>query len=322
MIVNFINFVAFKVIFAIKCRNISFTGTMTKIAVAQIGTCLSDTKASLDKLESYAADAASKKVQLVVFPEAYLGGYPKGLDFGATLGIRTEPGRDMFAEYADGAVEIKSAPVERLKQIAKKYSLYMVVGVVERDGGTLYCTALYFSPQGELVGKHRKLMPTALERVIWGFGDGTDLAVIESPLGKIGGLICWENYMPLARMALYQQQVQLYCAPTVDDRDMWIPTVRHIAREGRCFVLSSCQYLTRNNYPAAWLETARNLPDVPIRGGSCIINPMGEILAGPVYDQETLLLADIDINDIIKGKFDFDVAGHYARPDVFKFQIL
>src|SRR5262249_45453451 len=159
---------------------------------------------------------------------------------------------------------------------------YLIVGVVEREGGTLYCTVIYVGPDGQLLGKHRKLMPTAVERIVWGCGDGSTLEAIDSPIGKFGALICWENYMPLARMAMYRQRVELYCAPTVDDRESWIPTVRHIAREGRCFVLSSCQYLTRDAYPPEWLDTAQNLPELPIRGGSCIIDPMGQILAGPL----------------------------------------
>ncbi len=198
----------------------------------------------------------------------------------------------------------------------------MVVGVVERDGGTVYCTALYVGPDGALLGQHRKLMPTAIERLIWGFGDGSTLRVIDAPIGRFGALICWENYMPLARMAMYQQGVELYCAPTVDDREVWIPTLRHIAREGRCFVLSACQFLTRAAYPAHWLENTEHLPDTPIRGGSCIVDPMGEILAGPLYDAEGILTAEADLGALMQAKFDFDVAGHYARKDVFQFKIL
>jgi nitrilase len=173
-----------------------------------------------------------------------------------------------------------------------------------------------------LLGKHRKLMPTAAERLIWGCGDGSTLVAFATPIGTLGGLICWENYMPLARMSMYAQGVEIYCAPTVDDREAWIPSMRHIAREGRCFVLSACQYLRRDAYPEEWLSASQNLPDPPIRGGSCIIGPLGELLAGPVYGEETLICAKIEISELMRAKFDFDVVGHYARPDVFTFSVI
>jgi nitrilase len=258
---------------------------------------------------------------MAVFPEAFIGGYPKGLSFGASLGIRTDAGRRLFHAYADGAIAVPGPVTEAIGAMAKSASLTLVIGVIERDGGTLYCTALYIGPDGKLLGKHRKLIPTATERLIWGRGDGSTLEVFSSELGKAGALICWENYMPLARMAMYAQGIEIYCAPTVDDRDVWIPTMQHIAREGRCFVLSSCQFLTRDCYPAEWIESTQNLPEVPIRGGSCIVSPMGELLAGPVYGEESIVVADIDVTQLIEAKFDFDVVGHYARPDVFDFAV-
>ena len=218
-------------------------------------------------------DCADQGAKLAVAPEALIGGYPKGLVFGASLGIRTEAGRKIFAAYANCAIEVPGPVTAAIGEIAKAHSLYLIIGVIERDGGTLYCTALYVAPDGSLLGKHRKLMPTAIERLIWGFGDGSTLGVIESAVGRFAALICWENYMPLARMAMYQQNIQLYCAPTVDDREAWIPTVKHIAREGRCFVLSSCQYLTRDGYPRGMAGGSQELPATPIRGGSCIVGP-------------------------------------------------
>ena len=196
--------------------------------------------------------------------------------------------------------------------MARDNQLYLVTGVIERSGGTLYCTILFFSPAGELLGKHRKLMPTALERVVWGFGDGSTLTVLDTPLGKLGAVICWENYMPLLRTAMYAKGIQLYCAPTVDDRDSWIPSMRHIACEGRCFVLSACQYLAESQ-PASTDATSPL-----IRGGSCIVSPFGELSAGPAYGSEQILTVDIDLGEIAKGKFDLDVVGHYACPDVFQ----
>jgi nitrilase len=168
--------------------------------------------------------------------------------------------------------------------------VHLVMGVIERDGGTLYCTVLFFAPDGSLLGKHRKLMPTAAERLIWGFGDGSTITVLDTPLGRVGAVICWENYMPLLRMAMYSKGVQLYCAPTVDDRETWLPSMRHIAAEGRCFVLSACQYLPVAAYPAEFgINAASYGGDVLIRGGTCIVDPLGKVLAGPEFSGETVL---------------------------------
>jgi nitrilase len=295
--------------------------TITTVAVVQAGTVLGNTALTLKDLERHARESARLGAQLAVFPEAYLGGYPKGMVFGASLGVRTDPGRELFAAYSRCAIEIPGPETDALLEIAQASSLHLVVGVIEREGGTLYCTALYVGPDRRILGKHRKLIPTAIERIIWGCGDGTTLAAVASPIGKFGALICWENYMPLARVAMYQQGVEFYCAPTVDDREAWIPTMRHIAREGRCFVLSACQFLTRDAYPAAWLETTQNLPEVPIRGGSCIIDPMGTVIAGPLYGESSVLVAKLDRAQLAAAKFDFDVTGHYARPDVFQFRV-
>jgi nitrilase len=212
--------------------------------------------------------------------------------------------------------------VEDLGMAARDHGVFLVIGVIERAGGTLYCTILFFTPDGALAGKHRKLMPTAMERLIWGFGDGTTLPVFDTPGGKLGAVICWENYMPLLRAAMYAKGIQLYCAPTVDDRERWVPTMRHIALEGRCFVLSACQYSRAADFPAdydpAW---SRNPDEVLIRGGSVIVNPQGDVLAGPCYAGECLLTAEIDLGQIAEGKFDLDVVGHYARPDVFRLEV-
>src|SRR4029079_12866673 len=167
--------------------------------------------------------------------------------------------------------------------------------VIEKDGGTLYCTALIFGPDGQMLGKHRKVMPTALERVIWGSGDGSTLAVVSTRLGKLGSVICWENYMPLLRTAMYAKGIEFYCAITVDDRETWIPTVRHIALEGRCFVLSACQFLQRSDLPFGYpTEEFPSSQDVLILGGSCIVGPLGQLLAGPQYGEECVLMADLD----------------------------
>jgi nitrilase len=209
-----------------------------------------------------------------------------------------------------------------MAKLAREHRLHLVVGVIERDGGTLYCTVLFFGEDGTFLGKHRKLMPTAAERLVWGFGDGSTLPVFDTRLGRLGAVICWENYMPMLRMAMYSKGVQLYCAPTADDRETWLPTLRHIALEGRCFVLSSCQVLRRSDLPADIPNALGEAPQTLLmRGGSCIIDPAGKVLAGPVFEEEAILCAELDLDEIARGKYDFDVAGHYSRPDVFQLSV-
>ena len=293
-----------------------------RAAVVQAAPVPFDTPRTLDKLAALTADAARQRAELVVFPEAFVGGYPKGHDFGVSLGIRTPAGRDEFRRYFENAVAVPGPATERIGAIAKQHAVHLVVGVAERDGGTLYCSVLTFGPDGRLLGTHRKLMPTAMERVVWGTGDGSTLPVIDTPLGRIGAVICWENYMPLLRTAMYAKGVELYCAVTVDDRETWVPTVRHIALEGRCFVLSACQVLRRADLPPD--DPPARLPadqDWLIRGGSCVVGPLGHLLAGPVYGEECVLVADLDRADLVRAKFDFDVVGHYARPDVFTLHV-
>jgi nitrilase len=205
--------------------------------------------------------------------------------------------------------------------------VHLCVGVVERDStygrGTLFCTLLYFGADGTLLGKHRKLKPTAAERLIWGEGDGSTLTVVDTPLGKVGGLICWENYMPLARMAMYGKGVEIYLAPTADARERWQSTLQHISLEGRCFVLGCNQYVHRDMYPDD-LEIKDELlawPEDLCKGGSAIYGPLGECLAGPLWDEEGVLFADLDMSAIPRSKFDFDATGHYARPDVFSLEV-
>lgn len=272
----------------------------------------------LEKIGRLAREASGGGAALAVFPEAFLPGYPRGVTFGTVVGDRTPEGREHFRRYFDASVEVPGSVVDRLAGIAAETALYLVIGVVERDGGTLYCTVLFFSPDGYL-GKHRKLMPTAAERLVWGFGDGSTLPVFDTPLGRLGAVICWENYMPLLRMAMYDKGIQLYCAPTADGRETWLSTMRHVALEGRCFVLSCNQFTRRSDFPEDIPNALAQAPDdVLSTGGSCIISPLGEVLAGPARDGEEILFADIDLDEIARGKFDFDVAGHYARPDVFR----
>jgi nitrilase len=281
-----------------------------------------DRELTLEKVDVLTADAAGRGAQLVVFPEAFISAYPRGTTFGATVGDRTWEGREEYRRYWESAVDVPGPVVERLAAIASRSAVYLVIGVIERDGGTLYCTVLFFAPDGSYLGKHRKLMPTAAERLIWGFGDGSTLPVFETPLGRLGAVICWENYMPLLRMAMYAKGIQLYCAPTADGRDTWTATMQHIALEGRCFVLSCNQFCRRSDYPADYSTRYGDNPDMILsRGGSCIVSPLGQMLAGPDFSGECILTADLDMGDIVRGKFDFDVVGHYARPDVFRLQV-
>ncbi|HZT31996.1 MAG TPA: carbon-nitrogen hydrolase family protein [Bryobacteraceae bacterium] len=280
------------------------------VAVVQASAVFCDRERSLEKAVELLAEAAGSGARLVVFPEAFVSGYPKGADFGARVGMRSPEGRREFRRYFESAVEVPGTATAQLGAAARAHGVYLVIGVIEREIGTLYCTVLFFGPDGALLGKHRKLMPTGVERLIWGCGDGSTLPVLTTPLGKIGAVICWENYMPLLRMAMYAKGIQIYCAPTVDDRETWIPSMRHIALEGRCFVLSACQFV-----PGA-------APDAPlIRGGSVIVSPLGRILAGPHYGSECILRVELDPGEIAEGKFDLDVAGHYARPDVFRLRV-
>jgi nitrilase len=293
-----------------------------KAAVVQAAPVLFDTARTLSRLHDLIREAASQGSDIVVFPEAFVGGYPKGLDFGARVGSRSPEGRDEFLRYYNSAIEIPGEECAAIAEMARAHKIHVVVGVIERAGGTLYCIALTFSPDGNLINRHRKLMPTASERLIWGFGDGSTIGVGETEIGRIGSVICWENYMPLLRMAMYAQGVELYCAPTVDDRETWLPTMRTIALEGRCFVLSACQYLLRSDCPEDYATIQGNEPaTVLIRGGSCIVDPLGQVLAPPVFDSERIQYAELDRRLIAKGKYDLDVVGHYARPEIFQLRV-
>ena len=285
------------------------------VAGVQAGSILFDRERTLRKAADLMLDAARRGARLIVFPEAFVGGYPKGLDFGARVGSRTPAGREQFRVYYESAMEVPGPCCDSLAGLARDGSVDLVMGVVERDGGTLYCTVLFFAPDGSLRGKHRKLMPTASERLVWGFGDGSTLPVLQTSIGRVGAVICWENYMPLLRMAMYSKGIELYCAPTVDDRETWLPTMRHIALEGRCFVLSACQYLRRADCPPAY-DLAH-----PVEADTVIVNPLGQVLAGPHRGGEAVLTADLDLGDVARGKYDLDVTGHYARPDVFRLTV-
>lgn len=294
-----------------------------KVAVVQAAPILFDKKGSVSKTVNLIEEAAANGANLVLFPEAFIPCYPRGLSFGMVVGSRTGDGRGLWQRYWDNSIEVPGAETTMIGEAAKAAGAYVVIGVMEKSGGTLYCSMLYFGPDGSLLGNHRKLKPTGSERLIWGEGDGSGLISVESEYGRLGGLICWENYMPLARMAMYQQRVDIYLAPTADSRDTWQATMQHIAQEGRCFVLGCNQFVTKDMYPKDLPlgEELESQPDEMCRGGSVIVNPMGHVIAGPLYGKEGILYADLDMNEVIRGKLDFDVVGHYNRPDVFDFQV-
>jgi len=297
---------------------------LVTVAVVQAAPVLFDRERTLDKTSELVRRAKKQGAELVLFPEAFVPAYPRGLRFGMVVGARTDQGRRTWQRYWEQSVEVPSAATERLGEMAREAGLFLAIGVIERGAsGTLYCTILYFGSDGTLLGKHRKLKPTAAERFLWGEGDGSTLTVVDAGFGKVGGLICWENLMPLARMAMYDKGVEIYLAPTADARDTWQATVRHVALEGRCFVLGCNQYVTKSMYPADLpsLDELEDQPEVMCRGGSVIVSPMGEVLAGPLFDEEGILTAELDLSEIARAKLDFDVVGHYARPDVFKLSV-
>jgi len=293
-----------------------------RVAVVQAAPVAFNRERTIEKVHTLSGEAASQGARLVLFPEAFVSAYPRGLDFGAVIGSRSEAGREDFRRYWESSVDVPGPAVNALGQTAQTYGIYLVVGVVERERGTLYCSILFFAPDGIYLGKHRKVMPTASERLVWGFGDGSTMPVFHTPLGKIGALICWENYLPLMRAAMYAKGIEIYCAPTADARDTWIASMRHIAVEGRCFVLACNQFDLRRDYPADYRSVFGDDPDTVVtRGGSCIVDPFGNFLAGPDMEGEAILTAEIDRAQIIRGKFDLDVVGHYARPDIFQLHV-
>jgi len=293
-----------------------------KVAVVQDSSVPFDADKTTKKACQLIKEAADNGAELAVFPEAFLGTYPKGLTFDSPVGKRHPEGREDYLKYYSGAVEIAGDEVREIISTAKDNNIFVVMGLIEKGGSTLYCSVIFIDPEKGVVGKRRKLMPTGSERLVWGFGDGSTLDVVESDLGKIGAVICWENYMPSLRAAMYGQDIEIYCAPTADDRDTWISSMQHIAMEGRCFVISACQFLKRGDFEKEYRCTLGDNPEVILmRGGSTIIGPLGEIIAGPVFNKNTIIYATIDSNTLVKSKLDFDPVGHYSRPDVLSVHV-
>ncbi len=290
--------------------------THATIAALQIGSHPDGKTASLEKILAYETEIKGAGIDLLVMPEALLGGYPKGSDFGTRLGYRLPEGREDFKRYYDNAVDLDGAEIAELAEFSQRTGATLVLGVIERGGSTLYCTALFVTPEDGLVAKHRKLMPTGAERLIWGLGDGSTLSVVDTKFGRLGAAICWENHMPLFRSAMYAKGVDIWCAPTVDHRDVWRSSMRHIAHEGRCFVVSACQYQPSPETLGVQADGWGQSRDL-IAGGSLIAGPLGDVLAGPLEGGEGLITQQVDTEELMKARYDFDVVGHYSRPDIF-----
>jgi nitrilase len=299
--------------------------TPVTVACVQAEPVILDRDATIEKLAAIAAEASSKGAKLLVFPEAFIPAYPSSIWARALAGWAEPGAKEAFALLARESLEIPSEAADRLGEIAREHEVWLVTGVTERDPerpGTLYNTLLYHAPDGSLALKHRKLVPTNHERLVWGQGDGEGLRAIETEIGRIGGLICWENYMPLARFALYESGVEIYIASTADDGDLWQATLVHIARESRAFVISPSHFQRASSYPEDF-PLAGLLEDVEVvgRGGSAILAPDGSYLAGPLYDEEGILYAELDPARLDEERQRFDPAGHYHRPDVLGLRV-
>ena len=293
-----------------------------KVCVVQDSPVFFNKEKTIQKVEKLTKEYASQGCQLIVFPESFIPGYPRGFTFGTKVGSRTFEGRELYATYYENSIDIGSDDLKRLEQLAKAQNVYLVLGVTEKNktSGSLYCSMLYISPIAGLMGVHRKIKPTGLERVIWSEAAGESLVTFQTEIGKLGGLICWENYMPLARMSMYKKGVEIYIAPTADSRDDWTFTMKHIALEGRCFVLGCNQYFTKSMYPEEYQHLVSDEAEEICRGGSVIVSPLGKILAGPLFYKPGALIAEIDLEEINQSKLDFDVIGHYSRDDIFKYE--
>jgi nitrilase len=300
---------------------------MNKIAIAQESPILLDREKTLELAIGLVEEAASAGAELVVFPEAFISGYPAWV-------WRLRPGGDwgtseeLHSRLLDSAVDIDNGQLDPLCEAARKNKLTIVCGMNERDGSlsraTLYNTVVIIGNDGSIQNRHRKLMPTNPERMVWGFGDGSGLNVVDTAVGKVGTLLCWENYMPLARYALYSQGVEIYIAPTYDSGDGWIGTMQHIAREGRCWVICSGVALSRDDIPEDFPEKESLYPESETwinAGDSVVVAPGGEIVAGPMRNEKSLLYAEVDISRVATSKRALDVAGHYSRPDIFTLNV-
>lgn len=292
-----------------------------RVALVQAEPVMFDKKASLEKALKLAEEAAEKKAQLIVFPELFIPGYPFGMNFGFSVGKRTEAGRQDWIRYCEASVVEGEEEFKALSGFAKRTGTYLSIGLSERDAvsGTLYNSNAIFEPDGSWK-VHRKLKPTGSERVVWGDSDKAYFPITETPWGPAGSLICWESYMPLARVALYQKGITIYISPNTNDNPEWQATTQHIAIEGKCFFINADMIIRKCSYPADLNErdAVDALPDMVCRGGSSIVDPYGHVIAGPVWDEETILYADLDMTLPAACRMEHDPVGHYARNDVLE----
>jgi nitrilase len=295
-----------------------------KVCLIQDSPVFFDKEATLRKVANLTKKYAAAGCELIVFPESFIPGYPRGFTFGATIGSRTTEGRRLYALYHQHSIDITGKEVKSLEKLSHETGTFIVIGITEKTklNGSLYCSMLYVSPVNGLLGVHRKIKPTGNERLIWAEANGESLVAFDTKIGTLGGLICWENYMPLARMSMYQQGVEIYIAPTADSRPKWTATMQHIALEGRCFVVGCNQYVTKSMYPQQYQHLLLDEPEEMCTGGSVIVSPMGKVIAGPLFGETGALITDLDLTEIIESKLDFDVIGHYARNDIFKYDVI
>jgi len=295
------------------------------VACVQVEPAILDRAGTLDRVDEHTAIAAAAGAGLVVFPETFVPAYPSSVWAKALAGWGEPGAKEAFALLHSESLEVPGPDADRLAATAREHGVWLVVGVNELDPnrpGTLYNSLLYYSPAGELALHHRKLVPTNHERLVWGQGDGRGLRAIETSIGRIGGLICWENYMPLARFSLYESGVEIYIASTADDGDAWQATLVHIARESRAFVVSPCHFQRASSYPPDFpLASLLEGRDLLGRGGSAILGPDGRYLAGPLYNEEGILYAELEPARLAEERQRFDPAGHYHRPDVLSLTV-
>jgi nitrilase len=296
-----------------------------RVAAVQSTPVFLDRDATVEKTCDLIERAAAGGARLIAFPEVWIAGYPVWLSEAPSAALwGHDPARQVYRRLVANAVTIPSPQVDRIGEAAREAGAYVVLGAHERGGGTLYCSQLYFGPDGSLLGVHRKLMPTYEERMVWGQGDGSGLLVLDTELGKLGGLLCWEHWMPLTRQAMHEQSELLHVACWPDVKDAHQLASRHYAFEGRAFVLAVGTILRKRDLPDD-LELLREIPGEPDeliqRGGTAIIGPDGGYLAGPVWDDEAIVTAEIDPGLAVEERLTFDAVGHYNRPDVFRFSV-
>lgn len=295
-----------------------------KLAVVQAAPVMFDKTACIEKALKLINECTANGAELIVFPELFIPGYPYGMTFGFRVGSRNADGRKDWKAYYDNSILANGPEMQQLIEKAKEQGIYLSIGYSERDAvtGTLYNSNMMIAPDGTAMN-HRKLKPTGSERVVWGDADRDYFPVMETPWGPMGNLICWESYMPLARVALYQKGISLYISPNTNDNPEWQDTIRHIAIEGHCYFINCDRFFTRADYPktASAGEEIAKLPEIACRGGSCVVDPFGHVVSDTIWDQEGIIYAELDMQKVPASKMEHDVCGHYARPDVLKLQV-